>query len=484
MLNKYSKQFINGEWRNGSSQLMYDNVNPFDKEVIASVKLSNKEDVNEAYEAARSAQKTWAKVPSAEKKEILFRAAEIFGERTQEIIEIISKETGSSVLKATGEVINIIEMIKDAANYSERMENPVSLPSSMPGKESLVFHKPAGVVGIISPFNYPLFLSMRAVAPAIAVGDAVVLKPDLQTQISGGYIIGEVFEQAGLPKGVLNVLTFAIEEVGDYFVEHPIPQVISFTGSTAVGRHIGALCGQHLKKAALELGGNSPLVVLEDADIDQAIDAAIFGKFIHQGQICMITNRILVHRKHYKEFVDRYVQRASELPYGNPVDPKVIIGPIINDNQLKKILNIVEEGKKEGNNLVLEGKHAGNILTPFVFADVDNKSKLAQTEIFGPVAIIIPFDSEEEALEMANDTEYGLSGAVFTQDFERGIEFARQIESGMAHVNDQTVNSSPNAPFGGEKASGLGRYGGEWGFEEFTSAKWVTVQREARKYPF
>ena len=208
-----------------------------------------------------------------------------------------------------------------------------------------------------------------------------------------------------------------MEEVGDYFVEHPIPSIISFTGSTAVGRHIGALCGKHLKKVALELGGNSPLVVLEDADLDQAVDAAVFGKFIHQGQICMITNRIFVHRKLYDEFVTRYVEKAEQLPYGDPMDQKVVIGPIINERQIQKILQYVELGKQEGHKLVLEGQRIGNVLTPFVFADVKNDSKLAQTEIFGPIAMIIPFDDEKEALELANETEYGLSGAVFTKDF-------------------------------------------------------------------
>lgn len=484
MIEKYSKQFIGGIWRDGSSDIVYEDVNPFNNEVIARFKLSNKEDINKAYVAAKHAQKIWAETPAEEKKKVLLRAAELFQERKDEFAQILVKETGSSFLKSMGEVLSIIEMIKDAATYSDRINTPVMVPSNTPGKENLIFHKPAGVVGIISPFNYPLFLSIRAVAPALAVGDAVVLKPDLQTQISGGFIISEVFEQAGLPKGVLNVLTCDMEEVGDYFVEHPIPSIISFTGSTAVGRHIGALCGKHLKKVALELGGNSPLVVLEDADLDQAVDAAVFGKFIHQGQICMITNRIFVHRKLYDEFVTRYVEKAEQLPYGDPMDQKVVIGPIINERQIQKILQYVELGKQEGHKLVLEGQRIGNVLTPFVFADVKNDSKLAQTEIFGPIAMIIPFDDEKEALELANETEYGLSGAVFTKDFERGIEFARQLESGMAHVNDQTVNSAPNTPFGGVKASGLGRYGGEWGFEEFTSVKWVSVQRERRNYPF
>lgn len=484
MFEKYSKQYINGEWRDGSSENTYNDVNPFDNSVLATFKLANRDDIDAAYKAASAAQKVWANTPSGERKQILLKAADLFAERRRALVPLLVAETGSTVAKAVGEIFSVVEIIREAANYCDRMDAPTVLPSNMPGKESLVYHQPAGVVGIISPFNYPLNLSIRAVAPALAVGDTVVIKPDLQTQISGGFLIAEIFEEAGLPKGVLNVLSFSLDEVGDYFVEHPIPNIISFTGSTAVGRRIGALCGQNLKRVALELGGNSPLVVLEDADIEKALNAAIFGKFFHQGQICMITNRILVHRKHYDEFVSRFVERASALVCGDPSDSQVNIGPIINETQINKIMRIIEEAKSDGNKLVLEGERIGNVITPFVFADVANNSKLAQTEIFGPVAVLIPFDTEEEALAMANETQYGLAASVFTEDLDRGVEFACRVESGMVHVNDQTINSMANAPFGGVKGSGLGRYGGDWAFEEFTTVKWVSVQKEPRKFPF
>ncbi|KWU67732.1 aldehyde dehydrogenase family protein [Priestia megaterium] len=239
-----------------------------------------------------------------------------------------------------------------------------------------------------------------------------------------------------------------------------------------------------LKKVDLELGGNNPFIVLEDANIEEAVNAAVFGKFLHQGQVCMIINRMLVHRSLYKEFVERFVERVSKLPFGNPEDPSVIIGPLINEKQVHKVRDLVQIAKQEGATIVLEGTIEGNVVTPFVFADVSNDMKIAQSEIFGPIATIIPFDNEEEVIKFANDTAYGLSAGIFTKDIEKGRKIARQIESGMAHVNDQSVNDESMVPFGGIKSSGLGRYGGRWALEEFTNAKWISIQNNPRNYPF
>ncbi|WP_106769238.1 aldehyde dehydrogenase family protein [Paenibacillus faecalis] len=484
MSDKYSKLYINGIWRDGSSETIYDNVNPYNNEVIASIKLANQNDIDEAYESAKQAQKNWAKTPAEEKKKVFHRAVELMQERKDELVKAMVKEAGCSVIKASTEVMVSIRIIDDAVKFIDRMDSPQVFPSQVPGKENRVYRHPAGVVGLIAPFNFPLVSAIRCLAVAIAVGDAVVLKPDSQTYISGGPMIADIFEEAGLPNGVLNVVAFDPAEVGDYLVEHPVPRIISFTGSTTVGRHIGELCGRHLKRASLELGGNNPFIVLEDANLEQAVDAAIFSKFFNSGQICVCTNRFFVHRKHYDEFIERFVERAKELPYGNPSDPKVVIGPLINEKQVQKVLDIVETAKQEGARLVLEGQRDGNVVTPFVFADVNQQSKLAQTEIFGPIATIIPFDTEEEVLEWANNTEYGLSGAIFTQNLENGVTLSRLIESGMTHINDSTVAFDVNAPFGGEKASGIGHYGGDYGFEEMTTTKWISVQSEPNRYPF
>lgn len=483
-MKSYSKQFIGGVWKDGSSGNTYPNVNPFNNEVIETFMLASREDVDEAYSAAAKAQKEWAHVPAATKKQILLRAADLLEQRKDEVMEIMMQETGSSIPKADIEIMNSAGLIRAAASFPELMEKPRVFPSVIPGKDNHIYHLPAGVISVISPFNFPLVLSMRSVAPAIATGNAVVIKPDVQTAMSGGLVIADIFAEAGLPEGVLNVLNLDVQELGDYFIEHPVPNLISFTGSTAVGRHVAEVAGRNLKRVSLELGGNCPFVVLEDADLERAISAALFGKFLHQGQICMIVNRILVHRSVYDEFVSSFVKRAQNIRYGNPsADPSVFLGPIINERQIQKVLGIIEEGKKEAR-LVLEGKRIGNVLTPYVFADVSNDSKLAQSEVFGPVASIIPFDTEEEALALANDTQYGLCASVFTRDLERGIAFARRIESGMVHVNDQTVNDDPNVPFGGVKSSGFGRFNAEWVFEEFTTRQWVSVQKEYRDFPF
>jgi aldehyde dehydrogenase (NAD+) len=311
-----------------------------------------------------------------------------------------------------------------------------------------------------------------------------VHKPDIQVGLSGGSIIAKAFEYAGLPNGVLNVVLTDIEEVGDGMLTNPNLDLISFTGSTPVGRHIGAIAGQNLKRVALELGGNSPFVVLSDADVDAAVNAATFGKFIHQGQICMIINRIIVHQDKYDEFVEKFVAKAASLPYGDPSDPKTVIGPLVNERQIEKALQYAADAKAEGATVALEGKRVGNVLTPYVFTDVDNSSKLAQTELFAPIATIIKAQTDSEAIEIANDTTHGLSSSIFTSDLVRGEELALQIDSGMTHINDQTVNDAPNIPFGGNKASGLGRFGNPWVVEEFTVTKWVSIQTKERHFPF
>lgn len=484
MSEKYNKQYIDGVWRDGSSSQSFDNINPYDRELVVSIKLANRNDIDEAYLAAKAAQRKWAASSAEERKQVLQRVLQLLQSRKDEILSVMVRESGCSYVKAAGEFMSTLGSVMSAIEYVDPMFSPTVSPAAIPGKENRVYRQPAGVIGVINAFNFPLYMAMRVVAPAVAVGDAVLLKPDSQTYITGGSIVADLFEQAGLPAGVLNVVAYDVAEVGDYMIEHPVPRIISFTGSTAVGRHIGELCGKHLKRASLELGGNNPFVVLSDANLDQAIDAAVFSKLMNAGQVCICTNRYIVHRNHYDGFVTRFAERLSQVPSGNPADPKVIVGPLINERQADKVLGLAETAKKEGARLVLEGKRTGNLVTPFVFADVDPHSTLAQTEVFGPIATIIPVDSDEEALAIANDTEYGLSSAVFTTNEAKGVEFARAIESGMTHVNDTTINMDMNAPFGGEKSSGIGHYHGEVGIEEFTTTKWVSMQKEARKFPF
>jgi aldehyde dehydrogenase (NAD+) len=304
--------------------------------------------------------------------------------------------------------------------------------------------------------------------------------------VTGGLLIAKIYEEAGLPPGLLNVVIGPHSEIGDQFTTHPIPRLISFTGSTPVGRHIAALAMQapQLKRVALELGGNAPLVVLDDADLEHAVRSAVVGRFLHQGQICMSSNRIIVDASIYDEFVDRFIAHVKTLKYGDPSDPSVSIGPVINEKQLLGHLARIEGARKEGARELLGGPPDHQVLPPHVFADVTNDMAIAQDEIFGPIAPIIKVKDEEEALHVANQTEYGLSSAVFTRDLERGVRFALQVEAGMTHVNDHSVDDTPTGPFGGEKNSGLGRFGGEWILREFTRDHWVTVRHSNGPYPF
>ncbi|MEW9670935.1 aldehyde dehydrogenase family protein [Ammoniphilus sp. 3BR4] len=479
-----NRSFINGEWCEGLSERTYDVLNPYDNSVITSVRLATAKQLEGAFEIAKEAQKEWAKSTVEERREVLHKAAEYLKVNREEIVSVISRETGGTILKANVELHLTLEFLEESIKYADEIYKVREVPGHVEGKLNHIHRLPLGVIASISPFNFPMNLSMRTIAPAIALGNSVVHKPDVQVALSGGSIIAKAFEHAGLPKGVLNVILTDITEIGDDMLTNPHSQLISFTGSSAVGRHIGGIAGQNLKRVALELGGNSPFVVLSDADVDQAVNAAVFGKFIHQGQICMIINRLIVHKDKYDEFVQKFVERAKSLPCGDPTDPKIVIGPLVNERQLEKALQYIEVAKQEGATVALEGQRIGNVLTPYVFTDVSNSSKLAQTELFAPIASIIKAETDEEAIALANDTEAGLSSAIFTSDLKKGEALALQIDSGMTHINDQTVNDAPFIPFGGNKASGLGRFGNPWVVEEFTVTKWVSVQTNNRQYPF
>ncbi|PLT29791.1 aldehyde dehydrogenase family protein [Peribacillus deserti] len=486
-MNKFdhlNKSFINGKWVEGASSRTYDITNPYDHEKITTVKLATAQQLEEAFEIAKKAQKEWAKSSAEERRAILRKAADYLHANRDEIVDVVIRETGGTVIKSNHEVQVSIDEIEEAIRIADEIYKIKELPSHVPDKINQVHRLPLGVISSISPFNFPMNLSMRTIAPAIALGNTVVHKPDIQVGLSGGAIIAKAFEEAGLPAGVFNNIMTDLTEIGDGMLENPIPQLISFTGSTPVGRHIAAIAGKHLKRVALELGGNGPFVVLSDADVDPAVDAALFGKFLHQGQICMIVNRFIIHKDKYDEFVHKFVERASKLPYGDPRDPSTVIGPLINERQLQKAEAVVEQAKKDGVKLALEGRRAGNIITPYVFVDVDNASNLAQTELFAPIATMIKAETDEQAIELANDTEYGLSSAIFTADLAKGAELAVEIDAGMTHVNDQNVNANPDLPFGGTKGSGLGRFGTPYVVDEFTVVKWVSLQTKYRQFPY
>jgi acyl-CoA reductase-like NAD-dependent aldehyde dehydrogenase len=478
----YERMPIDSTWKEGSSNSHHQVTNPYNQEVLADIKLANIKDIDDAYKVAEKAQVEWEKVSAFEKAKVMEKAATLIEDRRDEITRIIMEETAGFQPIASRQIQQTLEHLKEASTFPMKM-NGLIQPALVPGKENRVYRIPIGVVGVISPWNAPFYLSMRSVAAALATGNGVVIKPDLQTPISGGLLIARIFEDAGLPRGLLNVTIADLADIGDAFIEHPIPRVISFTGSSTAGRHIGAICGQHFKKACLELGGNSPFIVLEDADIDQAVAASVYGRFLHQGQVCMAINRMIVVREVYQQFVKKLLEKVQKLPIGDPAEGAVI-GPLINQKQVDKLLNMIEKSIQEGANPILEGKVNGQIVEPWVLIDAKNDMTISKNEAFGPVATVIPVDNEEEAVRIANDTEYGLSAAVFSSSLQRGVQVAKRIKAGMVHVNDQTINHEVLCPFGGEKASGMGRHNSKWALEEFTSFQWLSIQEQPRTFPF
>ncbi|RZU30292.1 aldehyde dehydrogenase (NAD+) [Streptomyces sp. BK022] len=478
-----AQQYIDGEWRPGTGSWDVIDFNPYDDEKLASITVASADEVDQAYRAAERVQKEWALTSPYARRAVFERALALLEEREEEIAELIVTELGGTRVKAGFELHLAKEFLREAVHLALSPEGRI-LPSPLEGKENRLYRVPVGVVGVISPFNFPFLLSLKSVAPALALGNGVVLKPHQNTPIAGGTLIGRLFEEAGLPGGLLNVVVTDIAEIGDAFIEHPVPRVISFTGSDGTGRHVATVCAANFKRVVLELGGNSALVVLDDADLDYAVDAAVFSRFVHQGQACMAANRVLVDRSVAEEFTEKFVAKVRSLPVGDPRDPATVIGPVINSTQANALSAVVEQALAEGATALVQGSVEGNLVAPSVLTDVPEGSELLRQEVFGPVVFLVPFDGEEEAVRIVNDTPYGLSGAVHTGDIERGVAFARRIDTGMFHVNDGTVHDEPIVPFGGEKHSGTGRLNGETTLEAFTTTKWISVQHGRSDFPF
>ncbi|QCR24811.1 aldehyde dehydrogenase [Pontibacter sp. SGAir0037] len=477
-----NKQYIGGEWMDGSEDYEIENLNPYDESVLNKFKCASTGDVDRAFHIAKEVGKSWGETNPIERRAIMLKAAEILQQRKEEVIDWLVNEAGSTHLKAGIELQQTYDMIVEAASFPTRMQGLIT-PSSVPGKENYIYRKPLGVIGIISPWNFPLYLSMRSIAPAIAIGNTIVVKPASQSPVTGGTLAAKIFEEAGLPAGVFNVVVGKSSAIGDYFTGHPISKLVSFTGSTPVGKGIGRIGGEGLKKLALELGGNNAFIILDDADVDRAVEAAAFGRFMHQAQICMSTNRILVHESLYDEFTEKFVEKARQIKYGDPRKEDTIVGPLIDNKAAKRVVELVERTVKAGAKLETGGTAEGNVVLPTVLSGVTKDMPIFQEEVFGPAVGIISFKDDEEAIELANATEFGLSGALHTQDLQRGIQVARRVETGMIHINDQSVNDEPQTPFGGEKNSGVGRFGDGFILDEMTTVQWVSVQVKPRQYP-
>ena len=478
------KSYIGGQWVEGQSGRVFQNTDPYDGSILAEIHLANQTQIKQAFDEAKSAQKKWAKTTPDERREVLTKARNYLQEHKDEIVQLIIRETGGTVLKAEVEFSFGIRDINESLKMVDEIYKPKEYSSDTPNKVSRVYRLPLGVITSVTPFNFPFNMGTRTIFPAIALGNSVVHKPSIQTCMIGGQIFAKAFEAAGLPAGVFNSILIDSKEGADEFFTNPNTSFISFTGSTAVGQHIEKVTAGEFTPKALELGGNNPLVILGDANLDYAVDVAVFGKFLHNGQICAITNRIIIHDDLYDAFVSKYAERVKVLTVVDPKDPNTVIGPVINELQANKIMSIVEQAKADGIKLAVEGERKGNVISPFVFVDVKNDSQLARNEVFGPVAMIIRAKDDDHAIAIANDTEYGLSSAIITSDLEKGERLALEIESGTSHVNDMPAVLESATPFGGMKKSGIGRFGTEWIIEEFTTTKWVSVQKENLQYPF
>jgi len=477
----WSGRVYTGAWRRTDSTITV--REPATGEVLGVVGESQPSDLAAVVATARSAQAAWAARPADERAALMRRAARLLEEQREPLMTAIVRETGGVPGKAHVELTGTIDELYHSAALLIQPEGHM-LPSADPSRLSLARRVPMGIVGVITPWNFPMLLAMRSVAPALALGNAVILKPDVQTPIVGGTVLARLFEDAGLPPGVFNVINGAAA-VGEALVEAPGVRMITFTGSTAVGRRVGELGGKHLKRVALELGGKSPFIVLEDADLEAAAAAGAWGSFLHQGQICMASGRHIVVRNVVDEYLRILKRKAEALPVGDPFREQVAIGPIINQKQVRRIQKIVDDSVAAGATLLTGGTHQGAFYKPTVLSDVRAGMPAYDLEIFGPVAAVVVAEDEADAVRIANDTEYGLSGAVQTGSLTRGLQVAAQLKSGLVHVNDQTIHDFAGIPFGGSGASGNGsRFGSINNWEEFTEWRWTTIGATQTKYPF
>ncbi len=449
---------------------------------LTSTGLADADDMKQACAAASSAQPAWQALGAREKALVFRRAADQAEANFDELALFVARETGGSLLKGSHEVREAIVLLHQAAGLLSQPHGLV-LPSES-GRLSYARRLPHGVVGVISPFNFPLVLSLRSVAPALAAGNAVVLKPDPQTPVSGGFLIARLFEEAGLPHGLLQVLP-GNADAGEALCENAEVGMIAFTGSTAAGRKVAETAGRTLKKVALELGGKNSLIVLEDADLELAASNAAWGAWLHQGQICMATGRILAHASIAEELTRLLVEKAQALTVGNAARGEAHIGPLINERQRARVCQIVEASVIAGAKLEVGGPESGLFYKPSVLSGVRRGMPAFEEEIFGPVACVVPFDNDDEAVELGNATEYGLSAAVISPSVGRAMAIGERLRCGLLHINDQTVADECVNPFGGRGNSGNGgNVGGPADWDEYTQWQWVTVKDTPPRYPF
>ncbi|HEY5266306.1 MAG TPA: benzaldehyde dehydrogenase [Acidimicrobiales bacterium] len=457
-------------------------IEPATGEELARSGRASVEDVAKAAEVGTAAQHEWAALPFNQRSAVLRKAGQLFLDNVDELSEWIVRESGGIGPKAGLEIHVAAEECFEAAALASHPMGEI-LRSEIP-RLSFSRRVPAGVVGVIAPFNFPLILSIRSVAPALALGNSVILKPDPRTAVCGGVILARVFEEAGVPQGVFSMLPGGAD-VGEALVVDPKVRVIAFTGSTAAGRSVGSLGAQHLKRVHLELGGNSALIVMADVDLEKAVSVGAFGSFMHQGQICMTTGRHIVDAKIADDYARVLAEHANHLPVGDPKTGQVALGPLIDAKQRDRVHAMVTETVDAGATLLAGGTYEELFYRPTVLTNVKTTSRAYCEEVFGPVAPVVPYSSLEEAVSLASGSPYGLSLGILTNDGLRALELASKIPSGAIHINDQTIADEAVIPFGGTGSSGNGsRMGGLANLDAYTETQWVTAQSELPIYPF
>jgi acyl-CoA reductase-like NAD-dependent aldehyde dehydrogenase len=478
---KTYQMFIGGEWVNAASGATFDDLNPYTGDIYARVQKGDEKDADRAMAAAYAARKPWAATPSLDRSNVILKAAAVLEESRMEFAEVLTGEGGSTFGKCMFEISQTVDLLMTAGADAKRILGETF--HTEPMKLSMTIRRPKGTVVAISPWNFPLILSMYKVAYGLATGNTVVFKPSSETPVIG-LKIGELFERAGLLPGALNVVTGPGSVLGNALIDDDRCSYVTITGETTTGRHVAQRAAAGLKEYTLELGGKNPLIILADADVDYAVNAASFGAFMHQGQICMSVGRVIVEKPIVEEFSAKLAKKAESLPAGDPTVPETVIGPLINEDQVRKVDTYVKDAVKAGAKLLAGGTYEGRVFAATVLRDVTRDMRAWREEIFGPVAPILAVGDEKEALEVANDTTYGLSAGLITPDLEKAIYLAEGLEAGMVHVNDASIDAEASVPFGGSKWSGQGREGGRYSVDALTEVKWVTIQKEKRGYPF
>jgi aldehyde dehydrogenase (NAD+) len=474
------RNFIDGEWVEASTGETFENRNPADtRDVVGIFPKSAKADVNAAVDAAKRAFAKWRLVPAPRRAEIIYLAAEMLAERKEDFARDMTREMGKVLKETRGDVQEAVDTAYYMAGEGRRLFGPTT-PSELPNKFAMAVRTPVGVCGMITPWNFPMAIPSWKLLPALVCGNTCVIKPAQDTPLST-YNLVRVLTDAGIPKGVINIVSGFGPEAGAPMLEHPEVRAISFTGSSAVGRTIGTVAAKSFKHCSLELGGKNPMIVLNDANIDLALEGALWGAFGTTGQRCTATSRIIVEKDVYHNFVNRLVERARKLRVGNGLDETTEMGPAVNERQLKTDLEYIEIGRAEGARLMCGGHrldkgdyHCGYFLEPTVFSDVDPKMRIAQEEIFGPVVSVIPCENFDDAIRIANNIEYGLSSAIYTRDVNKAFSAMRDLYAGITYINAPTIGAEVHLPFGGVKATGNGHREGGIGAIDFYS-EWKSV---------